>query len=86
MSLSWSTAFKQGFMACVYQIVWGIIGGIVITIGIFIGGATLLNGGSNSLGTGFLLIAIFYIIGIFIILIGAFASVIKVSVDTSRGK
>ena len=86
MSLSWSEAFKSGFMACIFQCVWGIIGSIVIFVGVIVGGADLLNGGVNALGTSFLIVMVFYIIGLFIILFGAFASIIKVSVDTSRGK
>ncbi len=84
MSLSWSDAFKSGGMACLYTCLWTIIGGIIILVGVIVGGSEATS--INNLGTVFLIILIFYIIGTLIMVIGSFASIIKVAVDTARMK
>ena len=86
MSLSWSQAFKSGFMICIYSCVWEIVGGIIMAIGTIVGGVDLLNGGVNSLGTSFLIWFVFTVIGFIILALGFFASIVKVSADAARGR
>ncbi|MFW9993720.1 MAG: hypothetical protein ACFFD4_16860 [Candidatus Odinarchaeota archaeon] len=74
MAASWGDAFKGAIFVLIYSIVWWIVGIVFIIIG-----TTLSLSLSGS--TGLLAMAVMGLIGAFLILFGAIASILKVAAN-----
>jgi len=81
--VSWMYAFKRGLIIWLWTIVWGIIGGIVA---IAVSGGSLiayLSNPSGGLAAGAVLgIVAGIIIGVLISLIGGYAAIVKIILDS----
>lgn len=86
--VSWSFAFKKGFVIWLWSIVWGIIGGI---IGAIISGGSLFTIAFNpsawtdpgAMAGAFIGMMAGVFIGALIASIGMFASVVKIVVESA---
>jgi len=81
--VSWGYAFKRGLIIWLWTILWGIIGGIVAIV---ISGGSLfayLSNPSEGLAAGAVLgVMAGVIIGALIALIGGYAAVVKIILDS----
>ena len=81
--VSWGYAFKRGLIIWLWTILWGIVGGIVAAI---ISGGSLLAyllNPSEALTAGAILGVIAgVIIGVLIALIGGYAAIVKIILDS----
>jgi hypothetical protein len=81
--VSWGYAFKRGAVAWLWSIVWGIIGGIVAVV--ISGGAlyAYLSNPSAGLASGAVLgVFVGVVIGGLIALIGGYAAIVKIILDS----
>lgn len=81
--VSWGYAFRRGFIIWLWTILWGIVGGIVAIV--ISGGAlyAYISNPTAGLAAGaFLGVMAGVIIGVLIALIGGYAAVVKVILDS----
>jgi len=81
--VSWGYAFKRGLIIWLWTILWGIVGGIVALV--ISGGSLLayLSNPSGGLAAGAVLgVVAGVIIGVLIALIGGYAAVVKIILDS----
>lgn len=81
--VSWGYAFRRGFIIWLWTILWGIVGGVIALV---ISGGSLfayLSNPSAGLAAGAVL-GVFagVVIGVLIALIGGYAAVVKVILDS----
>jgi hypothetical protein len=81
--VSWAYAFRRGLIIWLWTIIWGIIGGVVALV---ISGGSLfayLSNPSGGLAAGAVLgMVAGAIIGVLIALIGGYAAIVKIILDS----
>ena len=82
--VSWGFAFRKGFVILLWTLLWGILGGIIAIV--VSGGAiiaAIMSGTVEGIVGAFATIIVGSIVGMLVSSIGAYATIVKVTVEST---